>query len=138
MMKFPNKWSFICPLIISAVLLFSCSKKDGLISAAVIGKWQYHNSTFDTSGIGRSSPAVDIYDPGYTALLGESLEFRKGDTVAYNYKGAVSWSNYLIKGRQLILIGSVSNDTLNIYTLTSSQLIIGWEGPSYKANYIRQ
>ena len=121
---------------ISATLFFGCSKDKGLAAEALLGRWQYQNSTFDTSRTGRS--VVTVYDLSFVADMAETLEFKKGDTVTYTYKGLTTWSNYKVSANQLVLIGSANRVTVNIYTLTSNQLVIGWDSPAYKASFVRQ
>ena len=128
-------WPIVLPVFLTAVF-FSCSKDKGLATDALVGRWQYQNSTYDTSTGGGHSP-VTIYDANFPSRLGESLEFRKGDTIYYSYLGMTTWCNYLVKGNNLILIGSAGSDTMTVYTLTTNKLTIGWEGPGYKANFTR-
>jgi hypothetical protein len=123
----------------AAICLYSCSKDNGPDPAAIVGKWQYDNSTLDTVANGQWRPPVTIYDSTFTADVGESLEFRKGDTVYYSYKGVTTWSNYAVKGHDLILIGSAASDTLTIHMLSTSQLQIGTDdgATSWWANFTR-
>jgi hypothetical protein len=138
-MNRPLKWICALLLVIPAAGIFpGCSKDKGLAPDALVGRWQYQNSTYDTSATGRSAPLVTMYDPYFASDMGETLEFKKGDTVYYSYQGVKTWSNYAVKGHQLILIGSASSDTLMIYALTANQLTIGWAEPSYKALFTRQ
>jgi len=59
---------------ISATLFFGCSKDKGLAAEALLGRWQYQNSTFDTSRTGRS--VVTVYDLSFVADMAETLEIR--------------------------------------------------------------
>ncbi|MDO6435509.1 hypothetical protein Q4E93_33150 [Flavitalea sp. BT771] len=138
-MNRPLKW--ICALLLvipAAGIFWGCSKDKGLTPDALVGRWQYQNSTYDTSATGKSAPPVTIYDASFAADVGETLEFKKGDTVYYSYQGVTTWSNYAVKGHQLILIGSAFSDTLMIYALNANLLTIGWEKPTYKAHFSRQ
>jgi len=124
-MNHPTRYFILLLTIPVALCLYSCSKDKGINPAAMVGKWQYTNTTFDTVVGGQWRPPVTVYDNGFTADVGETLDFRKGDTVYYSYQGVTTWSNYSVKGHDLILIGSAVSNTLTIHTLSANQLQIG-------------
>jgi len=137
-MMYRSKKRLSTVLFVSLVIVFfSCSKDKGPTSGALVGRWQYQNSTFDTSAAG-GHPPVTIYDVNFASIVGETLEFKKGDTIYYSYWGLTTWGNYAVSGNNLILINSAARDTMIIYALTANKLTIGWDNPSYKADLTRQ
>ena len=91
------------PLLI--LLAIACKKNDGANSSAILGSWRYTGT-----------------NPLVGEDLGDTLRFVKPDTVYYTFQGSTVWSNYQLRGNQLLLIGSADTATLLIRSLNTSQL----------------
>ena len=117
------KYCILLLAIPMTLCVASCSKDKEVSPSAIVGKWRYTNTTFDTVAGGQWRPSVTAYDSAFTADVGETLDFRKGDTVYYSYQGVTTWSNYSVKGNYLILIGSAVSDTLTIHSLSANHVL---------------
>ena len=119
-MKKIQPFILLLPFIFAA---FACHKDNGNANAtAILGSWRYTGSLIDTL---TDNHNLMIYDSSAGPDLGDTLRFIAPDTVYYTYQGSTIWSNYKVSGNNLILIGSQTNDTLTIHSLSGSKLQIG-------------
>lgn len=100
---------------------------------ALVGSWRYKTSIID-SGNNRGS---QLMDPRVGTNIGDTLRFSAPDTFYYTYLGSTTWSNFRTRGNQLILIGGGAADTLDVRSVSGSQLelvVPGWSpGGEYRA-----
>ena len=129
-------------ILLLVILLFGCHKDNaGLNASSLYGTWDYQVSILDTLQNGQWASTVVGVDENFAYNFGAVVEFRKPDTVFFtSYAGSRTWCNYAVSGQSLILIGSAVRDTMQIKTLDSKQLVIGWEHPTtqYWAQFIKE
>lgn len=124
--------SFFIVFIFLSFVFISCKKDTPDYRNMILGNWKYENSTVDSFINGKWTTPVTGYDSSAATGFAESLFFKTNDTVIYSYSGITTWSNYAIHGNNLVLMGSSTNDTLEIHSLSNTNLQIGIENSAYR------